>query len=202
VSNRRTGPSRVVMFDVDGVLADFTLGFTTLAKEMFPESIMSPWSTLDQPQWEFSGRLVEYQDRVWNRIKQMDDFWSQLHPLASADELTRIANLVNKAEWPIYFVTARVGKTPQPQTEIWLARQGIEYSTVIVSHLKGEAAVVLGATHAIDDKAGNAISTSYMSDAESYIIDRPYNRFDHDVVGGSVRRVKTVGEFLDQVEAA
>jgi len=61
----------------------------------------------------------------------------------------------------------------------------------------------VGATHALDDKAGNALAIQYMAPGtKSYLLDAPYNQFDHEVVGSKVIRVKTVDTFLDDLEVA
>jgi hypothetical protein len=101
----------------------------------------------------------------------------------------------------VYFVTARLGKSVKQQTEQWLQTFGITNPTVLVTTSKADAARVVGATHAIDDKAGNAVAIQYMSTAKSYLLDRPYNRFDNSVVGTKIQRVMTVDEFLCDIEA-
>ena len=79
---------------------------------------------------------------------------------------------------------------------------GVENPAVIISGKKGEFAKVVGATHAIDDKAGNAVYLQYESPKKkSYLLDASYNQFDQKVLGTKVVRVATVDEFLDAVEA-
>ena len=55
----------------------------------------------------------------------------------------------------------------------------------------------------IDDKAGNAVYAEYHNkdrrDFNSYVLDRPYNQFDAEVIGSRVRRVSTVERYLSDI---
>jgi len=179
---------RVIQFDVDGVLADFDLGYRTLYQELYGGEML-PRPT----RWNQSG-----DHHVWQEIKKSHIFWANLSPLASWKELEQINRLHRKAD--VYFVTHRMGIHPKVQTEFWLQSWGILSPTVIVSGLKAEIAKGICATHAIDDKFGNAYMVSCHSrETKSYLLDAPYNQVDHEIVGGSVTRVKSVAEFLEEV---
>jgi uncharacterized HAD superfamily protein len=189
---------KTIVFDVDGVLADFIQGFTNLANGLYGTPVIT---TAMQPTWDgYPGMNGLQIDGTWDVIKKKDwTFWYNLHPLVSNEVFQRINDLSDDNQ--VYFVTARIGREAKQQTEGWLHKHGIVYPTVIISPNKGEACQLVKATHAIEDKAGNAIAIQYMSSARSYIIDRPYNRYDNSVVGTKVKRVKTVDEFLNDVEA-
>lgn len=187
-----------IVFDCDGVLANFNAGFRRLAHEMFGTSL----ECAEKYTWDdYGGGITEDQvNRAWNRIKQEDWFWALLDPLATPEELDRIGRL--EKEHDLYFVTSRVGKNPKRQTEDWLS-DVVRRPTVIVSSRKGEICAGIGADYCIDDKAGNAVYVAYHSPrTKSYLLSAPYNLFPHEVLGSKVRRVKTVSEFLDDVEAA
>lgn len=188
-----------LVFDCDGVLADFNTGFRRLAHDMFGTALEPDPNNFV---WDnYGGGIAPDQvDRAWNRIKQMDDFWFKLLPLFSDEEGRRVRDLTRDND--VYFVTSRVGKSPKQQTEWWLrCALGLQHPTVIVSSRKGEICAGIGADYCIDDKAGNAVYVGYHSPrTKSCLLDAPYNRFDHDVLGSKVRRVKSVSEFLDAVE--
>lgn len=188
-----------LVFDVDGVLADFNSGFRRLAHAMFGTPVEPD---LNNYVWDnYGGGITEDQvDRVWNRIKQDEFFWTLLEPLATMHELQKIYLL--SQEHDVYFVTSRVGKNPKRQTEVWLHNTtGIDCPTVIVSNRKGEVCAGIGADYCLDDKAGNAVYVGYHSPkTKSRLLDAPYNRFDHEVLGSKVRRVKSVSEYLDEIE--
>lgn len=197
MSSRRT-EARKIQFDVDGVLADFMTAFTRLAKAHgYADAVTG---TDEQTVWEQYGSVPsEHVDKVWALIKADRGFWAGAPALIPPGTFRRIDDL--QARYEVYFATARVGTNVKAQTTAWLQWRGVKYPTVVITPKKGETAHALNADYAIDDKAGNAIYTAYQSPkTASYIIDRPYNRFDHSTVGAKVRRVKTVDEFLDQIE--
>lgn len=178
----------VVQFDVDGVLADFGAGYDALCLKL---GFVAPGP--DAP-WD-----AKWEREVWAEIRSSLTFWEELPLLAPAPVMRRIADLTAD----VYFVTARPGRQTKWQTERWLYEHEVRDATVIVSAKKAEFAQAVGVTHAIDDKAGNAVAIQYMSRAtSSYLLDACYNRFDQSVLGTKVKRVLTVSEFLRDVEAA
>ena len=185
-----------VQFDMDGVLADFVLGFRELAHTYYGLPV---YGTNAQPRWDFEDTAGEKDKLLWSVIKGSPDFWFNLVPMASLQEFKRIEAL--QADRDVYFVTSRPGLRTKRQSETWLAAYGILNPTVVVSDRKGEFATAAGVAYSIEDKAGNAVAISYLARIRSFLIDRPYNRFDPAVLGGSVERVKTVNEFIDIVEA-
>lgn len=179
---------RVVQFDMDGVLADFDLGYREIYNELY--GVMKQRPT----RWNESNDYG-----VWEEIKKSTGFWATLDLLCTEDEIKRVAALSSRVD--VYFVTNRVGIDPKVQSEVWLRTHKIYNPTVIVSGQKAEMARAIGATHAIDDKFGNAYMVScYSRGTKTFLLDAPYNQVDHGIVGGSVTRIKTLSEFLDEVE--
>lgn len=188
-----------VVLDVDGVLADFILGFTTLANQMFGSPV---YTTLEQKTWDaFDGLTNEQHTRVLEATAQSRTFWQDLPAIASPAELARLAAAAPGHDF--YFVTSRIGTGVKAQTETWLRRHGFSTPTVILSDAKGEIAKAVRADALLDDKAGNAVFTQYYSRATTvYLIDRPYNRFDPAVLGSKIIRVRDLNEFLDRIDSA
>lgn len=184
-----------VVLDVDGVLADFILGFTTLAQRMFGTPA---YTTLEQKAWDLYDGLTDTQCvQALEAAKRSPTFWRELPPIASAEELARLASAA--AAHDFYFVTNRTGVAAKAQTEAWLRRYGVALPTVIISEAKGEVAKAVRADVLLDDKAGNAVFTQYYSRTTAvYLIDRPYNRFDPAVLGSKIVRVRTLLEFFDR----
>lgn len=177
----------IIQFDVDGVLADFNLAFNMKHTERYGVPRERPQRWNDQ-----TDALV------WEDIKESPNFWSSLPTLASGSAFRDI-NTLEYMGHSVYFVTARVGREPKRQTYEWLKACGIDHPTVIVSLLKAVIAEGLGTTHAIDDKFGNAYVVSLLKGVKSYLLDAPYNRLDHGIVGGRVRRINSVEDFLSEV---
>jgi len=177
---------RVVMFDVDGVLADFLTAYRA-QEQKFGMKVTF------EPRWN-----AYWNDEVWAAIKTIPDWWIKVPAIPDMPTFLRIADLTYAHD--LYFVTNRTGVDVKTQTERWLRMRGVLQPTVIISKKKGEMAAAIGADFAIDDKAGNALYTAWHSPkTKSFILDAPWNQFDHDVAGGGVTRVKTVDQFLDEV---
>lgn len=189
---------QIIMCDIDGCLADFVLGFTTLANSIYPSVPITP--TEKQPRWDgFPGMTKDQIEFVWKVVEESDGFWSKLKPIAPPMTFVDFNEINRRAD--LYFVTNRRGARVIKQTEDWLYKQGIHSPRVIVTERKGELARAIGATFMLDDKAGNAIYAAYHAapKLQSFIINRPYNRFDSEVVGSKVTRISYMDEFLEPI---
>lgn len=187
-----------VIFDIDGVLADFIGGFMSLAYDRYG---VPPYGTLLQKEWsEFGGLTSEQAEEIWRRITASDSFWSSLPALVTGTTFDRLRGLQKKTT--VYFVTNRPGKTAHAQTREWLVRLGMCSPTVIVSKYKGEIAKAVRATACLEDKASNASCVAWMTEdrTKSYLLNRQYNQCPKGMLASSVLRVDSVDDFLDEVE--
>lgn len=187
-----------LVFDIDGVLADFIAGFTAMANAMFPGVPVT--RTHEQPSWRgFPGMTETQVAAVWERIKTSRVFWLSLSPLITPAESERVNDL--QIEHDVYFCTARVGKYAKNQTEDWLTDHGIWRPSVVISNRKGEFCKAVQADAAIDDKAANASFIDWNTDGRtrSYLLDRPYNRVPQEFMASGVRRVSSLTEFLEGI---
>jgi hypothetical protein len=187
--------SKVLMLDCDGVIFNFCAGVHNLAKELFNKELVThhrcarTWEAWSEPLTKAETNIV------WTHVKTSKTFWFTLPPIINVDDFAML-NTFND----VYYVTAREGDTARLQTASALYACGIDSPSVILSRKKGEVARALDATHAIDDKLGNAVAISWLSPkTHSYILDYPYNRVDPDIIGGNVLRMYTVAEFLHDV---
>lgn len=195
---------KTIMFDIDGVLTrGFIAGFKGIAKSLGkdPETVEigtgPPPDDVDLAT-HMAAKIGDMD--VWRVIIDSLNFWEEFDTSCTFQEWERIYQLEDLGH-RLYFVTNRVGRLVKNQTEAWLKHMGIPHPTVIISAKKGECAVAFGADYAIDDKAGNAVYTSWQSPrTKSYLLDTPKNQFDPGVLGSRVIRVKTVMEFLEAVE--
>jgi len=193
-----------VVFDMDGVLADFIYGFLSTARSLINPEIPIH-DTRDHQSWDFDNIMTKReQAEVWRLIKESDVWWANLPPLVLREAFERINKISKKAN--VYFCTARPcsARPASTQTSEWLQQHHIEDPNVVVSKMKGDFCKAVGADFSIDDKWDNAQVIHWISpDTESILIDRPYNQVaPHPKVGSnSVTRVQTVHEFLNLVEA-
>lgn len=190
-----------VLFDMDGVLADFIAGFTRLGNKMYGSPT---YSSHQQFSWDGFDGLQKWQvETIWEYISKDKTFWATLPALVSEDTFKRIYDLAKES--PVYFVTARHTKGAKEQTEWWLRWHGLDNPTVITTPLKGEFADLVGAGYAIDDKAENAWCVSWLTrgKTQSYLLNRPYNETEGILKIGSSKtlRINSVESYLDIVEA-
>jgi hypothetical protein len=190
--------NKVVMFDIDGVLADFKLGYTKLAVDLGYMS--TPYGTLDErnTDWEIP-EITEAQTNVlWEKIKSSNMWWMQLEPMWPREVFRNINDLSRFKD--VYFVTSRVGVDCLGQSKAWLKGMGVYDPNVIVSSKKGEIARGIKANWMIDDKAGNVIYTMYHSTAtEVYLLGAQFNKFSPKVLGSRVHRVETIYPFMEAI---
>lgn len=188
-----------IIFDVDGVLANFILGFTALGHQWYNTPVVDTEQYL---KWgKFPGLGPDKEAALWAAVKAKEThFWFNLYPLVPRATFAMIDSMSFQGH-EIYYVTSRPGERSKMQTEEWLKRQGIYNPTVIVSSKKGEAAAMLGADYCLDDKAENAWCVAWLSPkTKSFLLNRKYNQYDPDAFGSHhVQCVDTVEEFLDIV---
>lgn len=185
----------IVMVDVDGVLADFSSGFTRLARQIYGPAVPLS-SDLTNPRYGTQHLMApEYERRTWDVVRQSSTFWLWLPPLVTPDVFERLDAL--DADALVYYVTARPGATARHQTVEWLRLHGVKAPTVVVSLHKGLAAAALEADYAIEDCWDNARDIVRESPSTvCALVDRPYNRTDTP----GVRRVAGVEEFLTLIQ--
>lgn len=189
----------IVQIDVDGVLADFRRAWADLVYQRYGIEVPlneTSWDELFAPTGGPGGEVTK---ALWNNIKQREDFWLRIPSLLTDSEVSQLREVLR--DHSVYFVTARPGKYAKRGTELWLDTW-FDWPTVIISSRKADAANALNANYTIDDKPGNVLATYYQSppDRKIYIRDHPFNQFDHQVAGRRIRRVRTLGEFLTDVQ--
>lgn len=184
-----------IMFDIDGVLADFILGFTREACQL--GYLERPYSTEEQASWEFNQLSWPQQISIWDYIRSSNWWWTNLPALVSPVTFAALNTLQMTNQ--VIFCTNRRGKHIQLQTKYWLANNGIVNPAVVVTERKGEVARALDIDYSIDDQVHNANCVHWIADTvpcRSYLLDRPYNRVGRIK---NVRVVASVEEFMEEL---
>lgn len=184
---------KTVMFDVDGVLADFTFAFTK-------EAGIEPYGVAEQTDWSIPEVSKELFNQTWKTVTTRPWWWARVPSAATKEDLDALRDLTMRPDFQVVFCTNREG-TPnaQRQTRYWLGELGIS-GNVVLSKRKGDVAKAIDADYSIEDKPENVACIHWIADSKpckSYVLDRPYNR--DFKFPSKVRRVYSVAEFIEDV---
>lgn len=227
---KRTGKRRMPLrigFDMDGVLADFSLAFHEVEERLF-----GPGSSLSagEPEKEEaaqenaeSSKDVETEpaaetpepspraarrrrNTIWRAIESTPNFWETLKPIDDG-AVARIHEMMLRHRWEVFFVTQRPnteGDTVQRQTQRWLVAQGFDLPSVLVlGGSRGAAAGALRLNYHVDDSAQNCIDVISESRAKPIlVVPDP----DEKVVASArklgIATARSIGACLDILEQA
>lgn len=193
-----------VVFDVDGVLADWSSGFSKLARALFPHvsHLIPVVSHHERQSWDdYPGMTPEMVKVTWDHVHSYPSFWATLPSFLTDKDGHRISRLIDNG-YRVYFATNRKTPGALEATRAWLHLR-ISYDVnVIITHRKGEFCKVVDADYYIDDKSENVDCVIWMTDkkTKSYVLTRPYNSGVYAPHSKSARRVDTVSQFLEDIE--
>lgn len=188
---------KLLVFDLDGVLAKLTLGLTSLGHDMFGTQIVEDD---DQPDWNFDNVMTnEQQTKVWAHIKAHPEFWGTLEPALSAyydlEDMRHYAAPFSGFE--VAYLTNRRGKGVSEVTKAWLWQYGFPYGEVAcvsdkVKWLQDRRRAGRELAGVLEDAPHNLLAM-WEANLPAWCFSRQYNL---DLVGP---RVSSVGEFLYRV---
>lgn len=144
----------MISFDLDGVLRNFTRGFTRVAYDLFGTPVGDPtcqqtWGFEDFPNLGLSKEQCHFDGPIWKKIRESAEFWRNLDPL-NPTVMLRINRLKNKV-----FITNTVGVDAHAQSVDFLERWGVYNPTVVLASDKGPAAVEHRVVAHLDDYLPN-----------------------------------------------
>lgn len=195
---------KTIVFDIDGVLADWSTGFSHLARTLFPwaDPQVPIVSHYERQSWDdYPGMTPDMVKANWNHVHTHPSFWATLPSLMTDKEGQGIFSLIDKGH-RVYFATNRNTEGALEATRDWLGRRiGCDVN-IIITHRKGEFCKVVDADYSIDDKSENVDCAIWMTDkkTKAYVITRPYNSGVYAPHSKSARRVETVSQFLEDIE--
>lgn len=140
----------------DGVLANFTRGFTKIGHRLFGTPIgdstcQQTWNFDEFPLLKLDKEKSAFDGPIWTAVKKSPDFWATLDPL-NVSVMHRINRIPNKI-----FITNRPGINTAEQTAFFLTEWGIENPRVVVAKDKGPIAVQENVIAVIDDLYSNLV---------------------------------------------
>jgi hypothetical protein len=170
----------VIAFDCDGVLANFTRGYTKLGHQLYGTPVgdsatQETWNFEDYPRLHLDKTKASYTGPIWEGVKSSPDFWATLDPM-NISVMPRINRIENKI-----FITNRPGINTKEQTEQFLETWGIENPIVILGSEKGPIAVREGVVAVIDDLYKNVVDIkAAVPSCYAALLYCGYNKCYHD----------------------
>lgn len=180
-----------VVFDLDGVLADFVPAFTRVAVEVGQADEVTTGD--DHPNWNFPFHV----DPVWEQVDRMYAFWENLAPLTTEEDMEYIHALAEEAH--ILYVTGRRGDLASTanQTHRWLKDNDFPSGPVFFAPPKSDKVEIIlpnaeQLIGVLDDKP-SVLEVLGAAGVPVVARDWPYNRHV------SVPRVPSVAEFVKRL---
>lgn len=191
--------TQTIVFDIDGVLADFVAHFTKTAGRITAKPLPVT-ATHEHRLWDvFPGLAPEDVTKTWAYIANNPTFWTELPSLVSETDRGLLGYL---APHNVYFATSRRTPGALSASKEWIyANLGIVQPSVVVTHRKGEFCKVVDANYFIDDKSENVDCAIWMTDGKtkSYVVSRLYNEDLFAPHSSKAHRVPSVREFIEEV---
>ena len=181
---------KTLVFDIDGVFANFNLGYGRLLTKVGGDKLPKGWEeNPDFPTvWDWddaAGYTPEVTTKVWKKyiMQEGSDFWKTLEPLPTAREtLMHLNGLVKKGAVECYFLTNRMGHNVKLQTEEFLYANGLDYPTVLIASDKVPWLRLLQPMFFVDDRVETIQDIIRVSEEETwtdfqlYLKQAPYNK--------------------------
>lgn len=189
-----------VVVDIDGVLAEFTYAYSTLAHKVSGGLVPKAHSTGRQQTWDWDGQYSkQLMDECWKRIDESDSFWAELPLLCSASEVEELHRLKHEGDVSILYLTGRFDmptNSVADQTRYWLEKYDFPQGELAFSTHKADFLRARGETpmSIIDDKP-ETIEELANSPFPIVCRDWTYNR--HLDLG--IPRVYSLGEWIHGV---
>lgn len=165
-----------ISFDLDGVLANFTRGFTRIASDLYgtptcDEAACRQWMFEDFEPLCLSKEQCDFAaGPIWACVKSDPSFWRKLDPLNPS-----IMKVINQIENKV-FITNRFGIDVQRQSVDFLEQWGVEDPLVIVGSDKGPIAKEHNVIAHTDDYLPNCVRVrESLPDAFIMLHSAPYN---------------------------
>ena len=200
---------KAVVFDIDGVLAEFVLPFKSFVNNYIPYRIAP---TGAQQDWQYRGMSRAEWDDVWQHVRAGKWDWSTLPSLLTVGDTYAIQELRKTGQVTFEYVTNREGPQVQAQTAAWLSREGLPQGRISVVADKVDFITknVPNVFAIIEDSPANIIK--YVDGGlgdKLYVRDWPYNREGSLLRDGThldeldyKARVSSVAEFCYAVITA
>lgn len=207
--------SKVIVCDIDGVLASFESAWNPLLARLAGEDkLPKGWQTdpnfPDIWDWDVRAYGRDIVNQGWAEVNKSKKFWTTLDPMPGTEQVCRKLSAL-QLDHDVFFMTSRPGVGVQRQTCEWLYGMGINYPNVIVVRAWEEKIPLLENLRTqffIDDKLDtmtewyqNCYKKGIRTHSNHfYLADAPYNREgrlkDMKVVANIETGLKEAGLWL------
>lgn len=167
---------QVISFDLDGVLANFTRGFTRIAHKLHGTPVgdghsQETWNFEDYSPLNLTKEQCEFHHgAIWTEIKNDPNFWADLDPF-NPSVMPLIDKIVNKI-----FITNRFGVDVRQQSIDFLEIWGVEDPNVVVATKKAPIAIAHNVVAHLDDYLPNCLELqAALPNAYVVLHKTPYN---------------------------
>lgn len=147
-------------FDLDGVLAEFSVGFYQLLIDRYGDRFPKRYDPTDPPVWEWPrhfGYTEQEEAAAWREVWEGRTFWQHLGIIDGEQPTIHHLNALNVHDGhEIHFITNRRGRSVQYQSSNWLAEHGFRHASVIIASDKYPIVRALRLDTYIDDKIETA----------------------------------------------
>lgn len=192
-----------IIFDVDGVFADFVRAFNEAALNIYPGCLEN--IDVVPTDWNWSTLLYPEQVKtVLDALPTVSNFWMRLRPYMNVESI--FTGIKNLDLHDIYFVTNRFdtpGISTSIQTRLWISEilglKRCQFSVVVVGSnpvAKAQFARAVGAQVSIDDKPENVRALAAVPGHQARLLTAPWNMAATDLDNF---RVASVGMFLHDI---
>jgi hypothetical protein len=204
--------------DLDGTLADLSSAYHELERRLVGEQTAreSDAAEIEEGEKEQAAdgqsglkaarHKARQRDRIWQVIRETEDFWLGLAPLEPGGVRRRHHRSIARG-WEVFFITQRpstVGQTVQRQTQQWLAREGFDMPSVLtLAGARGKVAKALELNVLLDDYRKNCVDVLSESHnrCRPILVQRTASAAEESVARGlGIGVVHSVAEALDHLE--
>ena len=188
------GKSEFVVFDLDGVLADFVYGFSTIANKLFDYPIID---NSQQQHWNWlvgNGYSKKEQDKIWRIVDATENWWETLPCLLDSEEKSFMKMISNRFD--IIYCTNRQGDTVDSQTFRWLKTHSLPSGHIIVTKDKiKKLKFFKPAIRAVIDDRPSLLEEYHENNYRVFCRSWPYNQD----ISKDIPRVASIREFYAKI---
>lgn len=178
--------------DLDGVLANFNLGFARVLSVLGAPTPMLDGREPEVWSWPTHyGASREQEREAWDRVTRNPLFWLALKPMPDAWPAFGLMRQMERHGDQFVFLTAREGRRVHQQTWDWVKDfTRLDYPTVIVTADKGPVAQAMGLDVLVEDKPENLDGLPWFT--TGLLVSRAWNR-----QANGYQRVSSCAEALE-----